>query len=173
MKRYFALLDGEPGAYGVAFPDCPGGAAMGADEDEAYANAVAALGEWMHDAGAVGETPAPRTIDALRRDPDVVAALAEGAVFLAVPLVIEVRARGESQYFARSGPARRDRCGRQTQRLDPLRLPVERRTGENRGFGLTRPSRRTMLTPLWRVETNGEIGVRHCNCVIGRSRVAA
>jgi hypothetical protein len=24
MERYFALLDGEPGAYGVAFSDCPG-----------------------------------------------------------------------------------------------------------------------------------------------------
>ncbi len=68
MKRYFALLDGGRGAVGVAFPDCPGCAAMGVDEDEAYANAVAALGEWIH---------------------DVIAALADGAVFLAVPLVIE------------------------------------------------------------------------------------
>jgi predicted RNase H-like HicB family nuclease len=89
MKRHFALLDGALGAYGVAFPDCPGCTAMGADEDEAYANAVAALGEWIHDASAVREAPAPRTIEALRRDPDVSAALAEGAVFLAVPLVIE------------------------------------------------------------------------------------
>jgi predicted RNase H-like HicB family nuclease len=89
MKRYFALLDGAPGAYGVAFPDCPGCTAMGADENEAYANAIAALGEWIHDASAVREAPAPRTIEALRRDPDVSAALAEGAVFLAVPLVIE------------------------------------------------------------------------------------
>jgi len=31
MKRYFALLDGERGAYGVDRPDCPGGTAMGAD----------------------------------------------------------------------------------------------------------------------------------------------
>jgi predicted RNase H-like HicB family nuclease len=89
MKRYFALLDGAPGAFGVAFPDCPGCTAMGVDEDEVYANAVAALGEWIHDVGAVGEPPAPRTIEALRRDPDVIAALADGAVFLAVPLVIE------------------------------------------------------------------------------------
>ena len=71
MKRYFALLDGAPGAYGVAFPDCPGCTAMGADENEAYANAIAALGEWIHDAGAVGQPPAPRTIEALRRDPEV------------------------------------------------------------------------------------------------------
>jgi predicted RNase H-like HicB family nuclease len=89
MKRYFALLDGAPGAYGVAFPDCPGCTAMGADENDAYANAIAALGEWIHDALAAGEAPAPRTIEALRRDPDVITAIAEGAVFLAVPLVIE------------------------------------------------------------------------------------
>ena len=89
MERYFALLDGGPGAYGVAFPDCPGCTAMGADENEAYANAVEALGEWTRDARAEGLTPKPRAIAALRRDTQVKAALAEGAVFLAVPLVIE------------------------------------------------------------------------------------
>ncbi len=89
MKRYYALLDGGPGAYGIAFPDCPGCTAMGSDEDEAYANAVEALGEWMRDARAVGEMPEPSTIEALRRDPDVQAAIAEGAVFIAAPLVIE------------------------------------------------------------------------------------
>ena len=90
MKRYFALLDGGPGAYGVAFPDCLGCTAMGADDNEAYANAVAALAEWMHDARAAGEVPEPRSIEALRRDPDVNAAIAEGAIFIAVPLVIEL-----------------------------------------------------------------------------------
>jgi hypothetical protein len=30
MKRYFAFLDGERGACGAAFPDCPGCTAMGA-----------------------------------------------------------------------------------------------------------------------------------------------
>jgi predicted RNase H-like HicB family nuclease len=89
MKHYFALLDGAPGAYGVAFPDCPGCTAMGADENEAYANAIAALGEWVHDALVEDETPAPSTIEALRRDPDVNAAIKEGAIFLRVPLVIE------------------------------------------------------------------------------------
>jgi len=89
MKRYYALLDGAPGAYGVAFPDCPGCVAMGADTDEAYANAVDALGEWMRDARAAGDAPEPRTIEALRRDPEVQAALGEGAVFIVTPLVIE------------------------------------------------------------------------------------
>ena len=89
MRRYFALLDGGPGAYGVAFPDCPGCTAMGADEDEAFANAVAALGEWMHDARAAGTAPPPRGMEDLRRDPEVIEALAEGAAFLSVPLVVE------------------------------------------------------------------------------------
>ena len=89
MKRYLALLDGGPGAYGVAFPDCPGCTAMGADDDEAYANAVEALTEWVHDARSAGEVPEPRSIEALRCDPDVNAAVAEGAIFIAVPLVIE------------------------------------------------------------------------------------
>lgn len=62
---------------------------MGANENEAYANAIAALGEWMHDARAEGVAPAPRTIETLRRDPEVREALAEGAVFLAIPLIIE------------------------------------------------------------------------------------
>ena len=65
MEGFFALLDGEAGAYGVAFPDCPGCAAMGADENEVYANAIAALGEWMRDARAEGVAPAPRKIGAL------------------------------------------------------------------------------------------------------------
>jgi predicted RNase H-like HicB family nuclease len=40
MTRYFALLDGELGAYGVSFPDCPGCSAMGETVNEAYANAI-------------------------------------------------------------------------------------------------------------------------------------
>ena len=89
MERFFALLDGEPGAWGVAFPDCPGCTAMGADQNEAYANAIEALGEWVHDARQAGASPAPRAIEALRRDARVKTTLADGAIFLAVPLVIE------------------------------------------------------------------------------------
>ncbi len=89
MDRYLALLDGEHGAYGVAFPDCPGCTAMGADQDEAYANAIEALGEWIHDARLAGAAPAPRSVEALRQDPEVAAAIAEGAIFLSVPLVVE------------------------------------------------------------------------------------
>ena len=43
MARYFAILDGKPGAFGVSFPDLPGCVAMGKDENEAYSNALDAL----------------------------------------------------------------------------------------------------------------------------------
>ena len=89
MQHFFALLDGGPGAYGVAFPDCPGCTAMGVDENEAYANAIAALDEWMRDAQAAGGPPAASGIEALRRDPDVNTAVAEGAIFLRIPYVNE------------------------------------------------------------------------------------
>jgi predicted RNase H-like HicB family nuclease len=87
--RYFAILDGEPGAFGVSFPDCPGCVAMGKDENEAYENAIEALSEWVRDTMEAGEAPEPRSIEALRRDDDVAATIAEGGIFLRVPLIIE------------------------------------------------------------------------------------
>lgn len=89
MTRYFAILDGKPGAFGVSFPDLPGCVAMGRDENEAYTNALDALSEWVHDARMEGNEPAARPIEELRRDPDVIATLAEGGAFIAVPLVVE------------------------------------------------------------------------------------
>ena len=57
MARYIALIDGEAGAYGVAFPDCPGCTAMGETVDEALSQGAEALREWMADRVAA---PAPR-----------------------------------------------------------------------------------------------------------------
>jgi predicted RNase H-like HicB family nuclease len=87
--RYFAILDGKPGAFGVSFPDLPGCVAMGKDENDAYDNALDALSEWVHDARMDGDAPNPRPIEELRRDPNVIETLSEGGVFIAVPLVIE------------------------------------------------------------------------------------
>lgn len=89
MTRYLALLDGEPGAFGIVFPDCPGCAAMGDDEADVYANAIDALGEWVGDASAGGGAPPPRSLEVLRDDAYVQEALAEGAVFISIPLVRE------------------------------------------------------------------------------------
>ena len=52
--RYPALIDGQTGGYGVAFPDLPGCVAMGSTVDEAIENAEDALRDWidsMKDAG--------------------------------------------------------------------------------------------------------------------------
>lgn len=90
MSRYFALIDGKVGAYGIVFPDLPGCTAMGRTTDEALYNAAAALRDWAEvteEAG--GRVSRPRNLEALRRDADVKAALAGGAGLASVPLVRE------------------------------------------------------------------------------------
>lgn len=86
--RYVALIDGTEGAYGVTFPDLTGCTAMGATVDEALAAAVEALRDWVEVVEEDGGTvPAPRSPDAVRADPEVVAALAEGAMLASVALL--------------------------------------------------------------------------------------
>jgi predicted RNase H-like HicB family nuclease len=88
--RYTVLVDGKTGAYGVAFPDIPGCVAMGKTVDEALAHAADVLRDWFEISEEHGETvPAPRSLERLRRDPDVAAALAEGATLASVPLLRE------------------------------------------------------------------------------------
>lgn len=78
-----ALLDGKVGAYGVTVPDLPGCTSGGATIDEA-------VRLWVEDARADGETvPQPRAAEAVRSDPDVAAALGEGAALAIVPLILD------------------------------------------------------------------------------------
>ena len=85
MTKYIALLDGEPGTYGVSIPDCPGCVAMGDSEQNAVANATAALSQWMKTlASEKSERPIPSTAETLRNDPKVTAALAAGAIFVVI-----------------------------------------------------------------------------------------
>ena len=44
---YPVLIDGEPGGYGVVFPDLPGCVAMGATIEEALGNAGESLRDWV------------------------------------------------------------------------------------------------------------------------------
>jgi predicted RNase H-like HicB family nuclease len=86
--RYIALIDGEPGAYGVAFPDLPGCTAMADTLDEAIAGGARALAEWATTVEARGASiPAARSIEDLRSDPEVADALADGATLAAILLV--------------------------------------------------------------------------------------
>lgn len=90
MSRYIALVDGEEGAYGVAFPDAPGCVAMGSTQDEAMNNAADALAEWVNDELTDGrDAPVPRSAETLVADPDVRKALGNGSVLASVPLILE------------------------------------------------------------------------------------
>jgi predicted RNase H-like HicB family nuclease len=90
MARYTALIDGEAGAYGVVFPDLPGCTAMGGTIEEALANAAGALRDFVEVSEGAGDAVAPaRPLDDVRRDPEVVDALAAGASLASVPLVRE------------------------------------------------------------------------------------
>lgn len=85
MTHYIALVDGMPGAYGVAFPDAPGCTAMGASLDEALKNGVLALSDWVGNE----EPPVASSMEELRLDEDVREQLADGSVFAIVPLIRE------------------------------------------------------------------------------------
>lgn len=88
--RYTVLIDGKAGAYGIVFPDLPGCVAMGKTVDKALVNAADALRDWIELSEAQGEpVPPPTPVERLRRDAEVVAGLAEGAVLASVPLVRE------------------------------------------------------------------------------------
>ena len=67
----------------MVFPDLPGCTAMGRTLDEALQHAMETASEWAQAIPA----PRPRLLEALRDDPDVKAALADGAVLAVVPLV--------------------------------------------------------------------------------------
>lgn len=90
MTRYIALIDGEAGGYGVVFPDLPGCTSGAETLDEALPMSIEALRLWAESALAAGEAlPTPRTVDELRIDDDVAATLAEGAVIMTVPLLLD------------------------------------------------------------------------------------
>ena len=90
MHRYIALIDGEAGAYGVSFPDLPGCVAMAPTIDEAILRAADARREFDADVAAAGASiPPPTAAERLREEPEVTAALREGATLVSVPLVRE------------------------------------------------------------------------------------
>jgi predicted RNase H-like HicB family nuclease len=90
MTRYVALVDGKGGSYGVTVPDLPGCTSAAATTDEVLRRATDAVRLWAEDALADGEKlPKPRSVEALRADPEVAVALAEGAALAIVPLVLD------------------------------------------------------------------------------------
>ena len=80
MSRYPAFVDGEVGAYGVAFPDLPGIVAMGETVDDALLNAEEALRDYVTETERDGErVTEPSPIE--RVSPP------EGSTLVAIPLI--------------------------------------------------------------------------------------
>jgi predicted RNase H-like HicB family nuclease len=88
--RYAVVIDGEPDAFGLWVPDMPGCSSMGESVDGVLLKAQEALRIWAEDAAADGEAlPVPRSFEEVGKDPEVAAALKEGAALAIVPLLIE------------------------------------------------------------------------------------
>ena len=88
MTHYIALIHKDPDSiYGVSFPDVPGVIAAAETLDSALSEAAEALAfaseDWEAHSGA--PFPRPRSLDALRDDPQF-RARAQDAVVAAVPL---------------------------------------------------------------------------------------
>ena len=84
--RVVALIHQADGGFGVSFPDFPGCVSGGDTMDAALAAAAEALTAHVGVMADVGEAvPAPRTLDALRADPDFAEEF-DGAVVATVPL---------------------------------------------------------------------------------------
>lgn len=88
-----AIIHGEPGAFGVSFPDLPGCIGHGVTLDQALANATDAVAFHVDGLIQSGETvPVPRALDALIADPEFVDDFEGHKVLGLVPLVVAGRA---------------------------------------------------------------------------------
>ena len=82
---YLALVHKDEGsAWGLTFPDLPGCFTAADEEDGIMPNAMEALELYAEDMDTL---PAPRGIDAMSRDKDVAAELAQGAYLIAIPFI--------------------------------------------------------------------------------------
>lgn len=82
MRYYIAVVHkDEDSAFGVHFPDLPGCFSAADTLDDVVPKAAEALALYAEDSAL----PDPRSLDALRRDKDVAAHLAEGAMLVAIP----------------------------------------------------------------------------------------
>lgn len=89
--NYIAIIEHEAGTlYGGHFPDAPGAIAAGKTLDDCTRSAIEGLRAWAADAIEAGEAlPRARTLDEIVTEPEVAAALAGGAVAVAIPLIVD------------------------------------------------------------------------------------
>ncbi len=92
--RYVSFIHRDDVGYGVSFPDFPGCVAVGKTVDEAVSHACEALAFHVEGLSEDGEPiPPPRSIDAIKRDPEL-ADWRRGADIVLVPLLLD---RGSSR----------------------------------------------------------------------------
>ncbi len=91
MARYIGLIDGEPGAYGICFPDLPGCTAMADTVEEVILAGSDALRDWAS-ATLAARRPLPtaRSFDQLREDHVFSDAVEDSLYVVPVPLVLEI-----------------------------------------------------------------------------------
>lgn len=80
VSQYPALVDGEAGAYGVAFPDLPGIVAMGETMDDTLVHAEEALRDYVTETERDGAQIAEAS-------PAEDVTPPEGSVLVAIPLI--------------------------------------------------------------------------------------
>jgi predicted RNase H-like HicB family nuclease len=81
-----ALIHGEEGAFGISFPDVPGCTSSAATLDEALGRASEVLAFHLEGLAEDGlPMPAPRTLDALKADPEFAVEFGEPHVVALVP----------------------------------------------------------------------------------------
>ena len=92
MPHYVAIVEdaGPENAVGIWFPDLPGCFSAGDDIDEALQNAQEALALYADSQAKEGRAlPSPRTVFALRNDPEVSVDLREHTIALiALPAAV-------------------------------------------------------------------------------------
>lgn len=85
MNTYFAIVHKEPdSSFGITFPDLPGCFSAADTEDDLLVQAQLALTLYASDLEAL---PKSRPVSELLEDPDIKADAAEGAFFIAIPLI--------------------------------------------------------------------------------------
>jgi predicted RNase H-like HicB family nuclease len=90
MTHYVAVIESSRNTVGAWFPDVPGCVTAAESEAATIAQAAEALRLWAEDALDCGETlPAPRSLEALKSDPDVMESMSRGAAFVFIPLLVD------------------------------------------------------------------------------------
>ena len=92
--RYVSLIHRDDAGFGVSFPDFPGCVSIGDSVDDAVRHGSEALA--FHVEGLVDDgepIPPPRSIDAIKADPELADWL-RGADFVLIPLLLD---RGSSR----------------------------------------------------------------------------